>query len=159
LVSIRGCSAFSFLSVFGPLRQKSSTSCAERFTPQVHKFRGRLTFPPILPPETLCLACQGFLDFDLVLVLRGFIADDRRATSISDRRATFTADSLGKTSATSGRSTTTFDDACERAWYLPRFSLPKSARLYSGRSSSRFLGQTQPAHPLLACSSDQEKDL
>ena len=58
------------------------------------------------------------------------------AISMSERRALFTASSLGNASATSGLRTMTFDDSFKRFTYLPRTRPPgKSERLYSGRSS------------------------
>jgi len=49
----------------------------------------------------------------------------------------FTASSFGKASATSGLSTTIFDDSRSRLIYLPRTKDPeKSERLYSTRNSS-----------------------
>jgi hypothetical protein len=60
-----------------------------------------------------------------------------RASSINDRRAVFTASSLGNALATSGLRTTTFDDSRIRFAYLPRTSPSgKSERLYSARNSS-----------------------
>jgi len=46
------------------------------------------------------------------------------ATSISERRALFTASSLGNASATSGLRTTTFDDLRKRLAYFPRTKPP-----------------------------------
>jgi hypothetical protein len=65
----------------------------------------------------------------------------RLAISARDRSAALTAAAFGNTSATSGSRTTTFELACSRATYLPRTKVPKSDRLYSGRSAS-------PATPL-----------
>src|SRR5262249_50161685 len=61
---------------------------------------------------------------------------EERATSMSPRKALFTASSLGKTFATYGSRTTTFVEARTRLAYLPRTNSPKSDRLYSGRSQS-----------------------
>src|SRR5262245_25410208 len=65
---------------------------------------------------------------------------EERATSMSPRRALFTASSLGKTFATCGSRTTTFVEARTRLAYLPRTNSPKSDRLYSGRSQSLSSG-------------------
>lgn len=60
-----------------------------------------------------------------------------RASSISDRRALFTASSFGNASATSGLSTIIFDDSRIRPAYFPRTKpAGKSDRLYSLRNSS-----------------------
>ena len=53
-----------------------------------------------------------------------------------DRKAWFTARSLGNARATCGSRTTIFDEAATFAAYFPRTSSPKSERLYSARSSS-----------------------
>jgi len=59
------------------------------------------------------------------------------AMSIRESSASFTASSFGKACATSGLRTTMLDDSSKRFVYLPRTRPPgKSARLYSGRSSS-----------------------
>ncbi len=56
---------------------------------------------------------------------------------MSERRALFTASSFGNTSATSGLSTTIFDDLRSRSAYFPRTKPSgKSERSYSGRKSS-----------------------
>src|SRR2546425_5251491 len=52
------------------------------------------------------------------------------------RSALFTARSLGNACATCGSSTTTLVASATFRAYLPRTSVPKSERLYSGRSSS-----------------------
>src|SRR4030043_1862497 len=62
------------------------------------------------------------------------------ATSISERRALFTASSLGNASATLGLRTTIFDDLRKRLAYFPRTKPPgKSDNLYSARNSSLFV--------------------
>src|SRR3989338_7866449 len=62
-------------------------------------------------------------------------AEDLRSRS-SSRSALLTARSFGNALATFGSRTTTFVASRTRCAYLPRTSVPKSERLYSGRRSS-----------------------
>ena len=59
----------------------------------------------------------------------------RLAISAKDRNAALTAAEFGNRPATSG-AMTTFELARSRSMYFPRTNVPKSERLYSGRSSS-----------------------
>lgn len=64
-------------------------------------------------------------------------AATRLAAFNMDRSASFTAALFGKAFASSGSSTTMFEEAAARAAYLPRTNPPgKSERLYSLRSVS-----------------------
>ena len=84
-----------------------------------------------------CLAQAARLFTVAFFVLRGDLArTDERAGDIKPRSASLTASSFGNAFAISGSSTITFVDSRMRAAYLPRTSLPKSDRLYSGRDQS-----------------------
>ncbi len=71
------------------------------------------------------------------------------ATSIRERRASFTDSSVGNAFATSGLSKTTFVPDLYSSRRLPRTPAPKSPRRYSGRSSSDLAFFIYP--PFLPC--------